>query len=174
MISHIGIYMMGQSGTPQDSVKPSHSVIGVAVALFLGSLLVLLVSLWELISVIQHSYNWNQFVLSISTFVNAVFFGLNLLQIAFSVTGIIVSIGLLRLREWARIGAIFLSTASLATLAFSLLIFVGATSETGRGGMAAGYGVLLFGVVFLLLSPFSIWWFVLLTREGVKSQFSRD
>jgi hypothetical protein len=163
-----------QPGTRQNTVKPSLSIVAVAVVLLLGSLLILSASLWMLNSMIQHSYNWNQFLQSISTFVNAVFFGLTLLQIAFSLMGIIVSVGLLQLREWARNAAIILSTVPVTILAFSLLIFLGAVSQTGRGGIAAGYAVLLYGAFFLLLLPLSIWWYVVLARERVKSQFSRN
>jgi tellurite resistance protein TehA-like permease len=123
---------------------------------------------------ISHSYDWNNFRMSISTFVNAIFFGLTLLQIAFSLMGIIVAIGLLQLRESARRAAIFLSTVPVAILAMSLLLFLGATSEHGRGGIGAMYGVWLYGAFFLLLLPLSIWWCVVLTRAGVKPQFSRN
>jgi hypothetical protein len=82
--------------------------------------------------------------------VNAMYFALNLLQIAFSQMGIIVSIGLLQLREAARKAA---------------------NSRTGREGIAAGYGAMLYGTFLLLLLPLSIWWCVALRRVRVKSQF---
>jgi hypothetical protein len=82
--------------------------------------------------------------MSVSTLVNAMFFALTLLQIVFSLMGIIVSIGLLQLRESARVAAIFLSTVPAAILAISLLIFLGANSRRGREGMAAGYGFFLY------------------------------
>jgi magnesium-transporting ATPase (P-type) len=163
-----------QPSTSQSLVKPSRSVVAVAVALLLGSLVILSVSFWVLNSMIQHSYDWNQFVLSISTFVNAVFFGLTLIQTVFSLMGIIVSIGLLQSRGWARKAAILLSTLPVAMLAFALLIFWGATSETGRGGIVAAYYLLLYGAFFLLLLPLSIWWFVVLSRDTVKSQFREE
>lgn len=76
--------------------------------------------------------------------------------------GLMVSIGLLQLRELARRAAILLSTVPVAILAPSLLIFLGANSRTGREGIAAGYGFLLYGAFLLLLLPLSIWWFVVL------------
>lgn len=75
------------------------------------------------------------------------------------------------MRELARRTAIFLSTVPVAILVFSLLVFLDAGPRTGREGMAAGYGFLLYGAFLLLLLPLSIWWFVVLTRAGVKSQF---
>jgi len=121
---------------------------------------------------LQHSYDWNDFRMSISTLVNAMFFALTLLQIVFSLMGIIVSIGLLQLRESARMTAIFLSIVPAAILAFSLLIFLGANnSRRGREGMAAGYGFFLYGALLLLLLPLSIWWCIALTRARVRSQF---
>ncbi|SRR6266436_259604 len=159
----------------QNSVKPSASIIAVAVVLLLGSLLILSVSLWTLNYMIQHSYDWNDFRMSISTLVNAMSFALTLLQIVFSLMGIIVSIGLLQLRESARKAAIFLSTVPVVILTFSLLIFLSANaSRTGREGIAAGYGFFLYGAFFLPLLPLSIWWFVALTRAGVKSQFPEN
>jgi hypothetical protein len=155
----------------QLSVKPSPSIVAVAVVLLLGSLLVLSVSLWMLYSMISHSYDWNDFRMSISTFVNAIFFGLTLLQIAFSLMGIIVSIGLLQLRESARKAAIFLSTVPVVILIFSLFIFLGANSRTGREGIAAAYGAMLYGAFLLLLLPVSICWCIALMRIRVKSQF---
>lgn len=155
----------------QGSAKPSASIVAVAVVLLLGSLLILSVSLWGLYSVIHDSYDWNDFRRSILTLVNAVFFALTLLQIIFSLIGIMVSIGLLQLREFARRAAFFLSTVPLPILAFSLLIFLDANSRRGREGMAAGYGFFLYGAFLLLLLPLSIWWCVVLTRAGVKSQF---
>jgi hypothetical protein len=155
----------------QISAKPSASIVAVAVVLLLGSLLILSVSLWTLNYMIQHSYDWNDFRRSVSTLVNAMFFALTLLQIVFSLMGIIVSIGLLQLRESARMAAIFLSIVPAAILAFSLLIFLGANSRRGREGMAAGYGFFLYGDFLLLLLPLGIWWCVALTRVGVRSQF---
>jgi fumarate reductase subunit D len=158
----------------QPPVKPSASIVAVAVALLLGSLLILSVSLWTLNDMIQHSYDWNQFRMSISTFIGAIFFGLTLLQIAFSLMGIIVSIGLLQLRESARKATIFLSTVPVAILIFSLLLFLGATPARGRGEFVAAYVAELYGAFFLLLLPLSIWWCFVLTRVRVKSQFPEN
>jgi len=89
--------------------------------------------------------------------------------------GIIVSIGLLQLRESARKAAIFLSTVPVVILTFSLLIFLSANaSRTGREGIAAGYGFFLYGAFFLLLLPLSIWWCIALMRARVKAQFPEN
>jgi hypothetical protein len=161
-----------QPSTRRGSAKPSAALVAIAVVLLLGSLVILSASFWVLHSMNQRFSSWNQFRMSISTFVNAVFFWLTLLQIAFSLIGIITSIGLLQLRERARKAAVFLSTVPAAILAFTVLTFAGATSETGRGGLVAGYALLLYGAVFLIVLPVSIWWLVVLTRDRVKSQFS--
>jgi hypothetical protein len=159
----------------QISAKPSSSILAVAVVLLLGSLLILSVSLWTLNYMIQHSYDWNDFRMSISTLVNAMFFALTLLQIIFSLMGIIVSIGLLQLREFARKAAIFLSTVPIVILTFCLLILLTANeSRTGREGIAAGYGFFLYGAFFLPLLPLSIWWCIALMGARVKAQFPEN
>jgi hypothetical protein len=91
-----------------------------------------------------------------STFVNAMFFAFNLLQIAF------------------RKAAILLSTVPVAILIFSLFIFLSASSRTGREGVAAGYGAMLYGTFLLFLLPLSIWWCIALMRVRVKSQFPEN
>jgi len=175
LLSALAISIARRLRRRQISAKPSASIVAVAVVLLLGSLLILSVSLWTLNDMIQHSYDWNDFRMSISTLVNAMFFALTLLQIVFSLMGIMVSIGLLQLRESARMAAIFLSTVPVAILAFSMLIFLGANnSRRGREGIAAGYGFFLYGAFLLLLLPLSIWWCVALTRVRVKSQFPEN
>jgi hypothetical protein len=107
LLSILAISIARRLRRRQVSAKPSASIVAVAVVLLMGSLLILSVSLWTLNYMIQHSYDWNDFRRSVSTLVNAMFFALNLLQIVFSLMGIIVSIGLLQLRESARVAAFF-------------------------------------------------------------------
>ena len=162
---------MEQPNRDEKAGKPSVGIVAVAVALFLGSVLILGLSVWFLSSMVERAHNWNQFVQSISTFVDAMFFGLALLQVGFSLAGIVVSAGLLRLREGARKAAIFLCVIPPAILASSVAIFFGAARETEPGGTAAGYAVFVYGAFLFWMLPLSIWWLVALTREGAKAQF---
>ncbi len=119
----------------------------------------------------QSSYTTAQFLLYARSTANATVDLLTVLQIAFSLLGIVTAIGLLLLREWARKATIFLSTVPVCVLLFALLVFFDATHATGRGGLVAAYGFLMYGVFLLILIPLSIWWYVLLTRDKVRAQF---
>jgi len=91
------------------------------------------------------------------------------IQIAFSLLGIITSIGLLHLREPARKAAIFLSTVSLLILVLGLSFLLAVARSTHNPLFGAAF--LLYGALFVILIPISIWWLVLLRRESVRSQF---
>ena len=100
LLSVLAISIGRRLARRQVSAKPSASIVAVAAALLLGSLLILGVSSWELYSTIQHSYDWNDFRMSVSTLVNAVFFALTVLQIIFSLVGIMVSLASCKCGSW--------------------------------------------------------------------------
>jgi hypothetical protein len=87
--------------------------------------------------------------------------------ICFSLLGIVTSIGLLRLREWARRGTILLSTvpvlggAALAALHPPLLF----------PSQISGIVFAIFMYVLATLAVVSIWWLVVMTRKSVRDQF---
>jgi hypothetical protein len=87
----------------------------------------------------------------------------------FSLLGILVSIGLLRLQEPARKAAIFLLTVPLLLLVFALLVFLAAARST-HNVLFAG-PVLIFGGLFVILLPINICCLVLQGRNRVRSQF---
>jgi hypothetical protein len=129
------------------------SIIAIATGLLIGSVLIISGSIWLL------------FVRPDFLFLLPVF----VIQIAFSLLGIITAIGLLHLHEPARKAAIFLSTVPLIVLFFALLFLLAAARSTHNLVFAAAF--LIYGALFVILIPISIWWLVLLRRESVRSQF---
>jgi hypothetical protein len=98
--------------------------------------------------------------------------------ICFGLVGIATSIELLRLREWARRVTLFLATVPVAGCV--LLVALHPSSvfppEPGRGAILVMGDIYLLAYKLLLavLIPRSIWWWVLFTRESVRTQFRRD
>jgi hypothetical protein len=172
MIGQIASDSFRQNRTRPGYTGPSSAIICIAIVFSLGSLLVFGLSVWELKSVIDHSYDTNDFLGKISTPVNGLFFALNLFQLAISLPAIIASIVLLFLAEWARKAMIVFATVPVGGSAIAVLIFL-ASNGPGRAGLAAGMGFLIYGAAFLVFLPPSIWAWVVLTSDRGKSQFSR-
>lgn len=91
------------------------------------------------------------------------------IEVVFSLLGIVTSIGLLRLHEAARKFAIFFATVPLLILFLASLFLLAAARSTHNHFFAAG--VLIFSALFVVLIPISIWWLVVLRRDGVRSRF---
>ena len=138
-----------------DGQGPAPSIVAVAAVQFLGSLPFLYVcgiALWGTIWTTHDFANWPMLVVG---------FGLPFL---FSLVAIVTSIGLLRLREWARRATLYLATLPVSGCALFLILH-----------QQEPYDVPLFvGKASLaILIPISIWWWVLFTRNTVRSQFYR-
>jgi hypothetical protein len=160
-----------QSRTRPGYTGPSATILCIAIVFFLGSVLVFGLSVWELKSLIDHSYNTGDLLGKISTPVNGLFFALNLFQLAISLPAIIASIALLSLAEWARKATIVFATVPVGGSALAALIFL-ASNGPGRAGLAAGMGFLIYGAAFIVFLLPSIWAWVVLTGDRAKSQFS--
>jgi len=156
---------------PESAVRPSASILAAAVVFLLTSSVILFFSLWYLKSVYDHAGSMNQVLLYAQAPTVAIFDFMMLLQIALGLLGIVISIGLLRLQERARIAAIFLSVAFILGLFFALFLFLEAGDANGGASIIAAYGILIYGGCLVVLLPLCIWWLVLLTREKVRSQF---
>ena len=96
----------------------------------------------------------------------------------FGLLGLVTSIGLLRLREWARQLTLFLATVPVLGCALMILarpasIFPAAGSDEHDALMTVGSGFIL--VIYLYLLAFliviSAWWLVLFTRTRIKERF---
>ena len=95
------------------------------------------------------------------------------LPFLFSLVALVTSIGLLRRREWAR-----KATLGLATLPVSacILFLIFHHPQDADGALFAVPGVSrqIGKILLAILTPASIWWWILLTRDAVRSQFRRD
>lgn len=140
---------------------PSAPVIVVAPVQFLGSLPFLYVcgiALWGTI--------WVNHELANLPTVFIVVFGLPFL---FSLTAVVTSIGLLRLREWARRATLYLATLPVFACALFLILY------HPRDVYGAPFAVRdithpVGKILLAILIPVSIWWWVLFTRPSVKAQ----
>ena len=155
-----------------DHVGPSASIVTVAVVQFLGSGAVLLGwgrVLWGLI-LFYRMYPRNHQVLASEIWIFFI-----ALPIGFALLGVVTSIGLLFLREWARQLTILLSTVPVSV--YALLFVLRPPSlfppSPGPGGIFALGDIYLpiVGYLLVLLIPVSIWWLILFTRASVKAQF---
>ena len=96
--------------------------------------------------------------------------------LAIGLLGMGSSMGLLCMREWARKTTIFLATVPVSVCV--LLVILRPRTlfppDPGQGAMLAfGGGVYLVLLMYLLivLIPISIWFYKVLTRESIRSQF---
>lgn len=90
-----------------------------------------------------------------------------------AVWGITTSIGLFRLRRWARISTlIFSGLLAFFGVLSSPFILVVHIPDTPGANPAVMSGIKIFMVVFYLtLAAIGIWWLIYLTRPAVKAQF---
>jgi hypothetical protein len=87
------------------------------------------------------------------------------LPFLFSLVAVVTAVGLLGLREWARRATLWLATLPLAGCAVFLVLYPSQPYDILRP-----IAKILLGI----LAAISIWWWVLFTRNSVRSQFRRD
>ncbi|MHB8217456.1 MAG: hypothetical protein ACYDDS_15375 [Candidatus Sulfotelmatobacter sp.] len=152
--------------------KPSGSIVAVAVVQFLGSLAVLAPSALFLAEELQIHHLYPQ---SYRLLHPAVYVVLIAIPICFGLLGIVTSMGLLRLRGWARRLTLFLSIVPVSGCAFLVILHPSSVfpPEPGQGAILAMGDIYLFAYKLLLviLIPVSIWWLVLMSQQKVRSQF---
>jgi|SRR5260370_4312925 len=108
--------------------------------------------------------------------VNARLVAYVVLPLCFSLLGLITSVGLFGLREWARKVAIFLSVAPVTICGLLLLLRPDAIFQPDIGLKYAiltvgDLGIVVYAWMFVILIPVSVWWLILFTRKSVRSQF---
>jgi hypothetical protein len=157
-----------QRGSPSvqelDVYGPPPSIVAVAVVQFLGSLPFLYVcgiALWGTIWVTHDFVHWPTLV---------VIFGLPFL---FSFVAVVTSVGLFRLREWARRATLYLATFPVSGCALFLILYH-PQDVYGAPFAVRDVSHLVGTVLLAILIPISFWWWVLFTRNTVRSQFRRD
>lgn len=158
-------------GTRSGGPGPSASVVVVAGIQFLVSAAALIfwgLNLWGLVvSYRRYPSNHQRFEPEVWIFYIAVPVGLALL-------GLVTSIGLLRLQEWARRCTIFLSIVPVSTYALLLIMRPSSLFPPERGGGIYAIGDVYLDIVGFLvaaLAPISIWWLVLFTGPSLKARF---
>jgi hypothetical protein len=138
-----------------EPVSPKELKIGVVLAaavFFMGSVLILL-----------------------SGILNARLFAYAVLPFCFSLLGVIASVGLFGLREWARKTAIFLSVAPVTICGLLFLLQPNAIFQPDAGIKYAiltvgDLGIVVYVCMFVALIPVSVWWLIRFTRESVRSE----
>jgi hypothetical protein len=139
----------------------------------MGSVLILLATVWIFTDAAESYRDAGQ---PLSGIVNARLFAYGVLPVCFSLLGVITSVGLLGLREWARKMAIFLSVGPMTICGLLLLLRPEAIFPPDAGAkyaiLAVGdLGIVVYACMFVILIPVSVWWLILFTRESVRSQF---
>jgi hypothetical protein len=152
----------------KKAVRPSISIAGAALVLAFGSIALPLVGSWFLIGAISGYLKWRvpfpDFLSAPGLFVFALPFG-------FSLLGLMTAVGLMRLQEWARRAAIFLSVAPILGCALMVSFHPLSVFPPSPGPLFAGLGLWLYQTLLVILTPVSVWWLLLFTRVSVKAQF---
>jgi hypothetical protein len=156
-------------------MKRSPGVTFAAVVALVGSILILLLGLVMAIAMMFVPIPSSGQLPASPTFMRVVFLLLSLLYLLPAGWGIATSVGLFRLKNWARVSmiifAVLLSAMGLFTGLGSLLITIPqgvATPATPVITFGAKVGMALF---WFALLGIGIWWLVLFTRAAVKTQF---
>ena len=145
---------------------PSGSILAVAAIQFLGSVVLLVAASLFLFQDLQLYYRYPSTYRPLHPDVYVVYVAL---PIGFSLLGIITSVGLCLLREWARKVTLFLAVAPAAV--YTVLVILRPPSVF-TGGIGDIYLYIVEGALFLLV-PVGLWWLILFTRASAQKQFQR-
>lgn len=148
----------------KSSPGASASILAVAASEFLGSVVLLVPASLFLFQDLQLHYRYPSTYRPLHPDVYVVYVAL---PIGFSLLGIIASVGLVFLREWARKVTLFLAVAPAAI--YTVLVILRPPSLF-TGGIGDIYLYIVEGALFLLI-PVSAWWLILFTRASVQKQF---
>jgi hypothetical protein len=151
---------------------PSRSIVAAAVVQLVGSLAVLFPSGLFLAEEIElhRLYPRTYHFLHPSVYVTLI-----AIPISLGLFGVVSSIGLLQLREWARKATLFLSVVPVVGCAVLVILHPPTVfpPEPAQGAILVMGDIYLLAYKFLLaiLIPVSTWWLVLFTQRGVRSRF---
>jgi hypothetical protein len=155
-----------------DRLRPSGSIIAVAAVQLLGSLAVLVLSGLFLVDQLQ-LYRLRQYPRYYLFSQPALFVVLIVVPIFLCLLGTVTSIGLVRLREWARRVTLYFPTVPLLICALWLVLHH--PRDVGGALLVIGDLSNAFAAYLLvILAPISLWWWILFTRKSVRSQFRRN
>jgi len=164
--------MPSTSGRKSDPRSPS--IVAVAVVQFIGSVVFLIPAGIFLLEDFQLYRLYPQTYRPLHP---AVYVFYMVLPIGFALMGIVTSIGLWFLREWARKSTLFLTIVPAMTYTGLVILRPSSVFPGGRTGAGALFtvgGDIYFDVVaglVCLLVPVSIWWLLFLNDSAVKARF---
>ena len=90
---------------------------------------------------------------------------------AFSILMMILAVGLLRTKEWARQIAVYVVVPYLVALIIATSVALAGTPAPALAVDAAGIYLVLLLWFLLPVVPIVIWWQILLTRRNIRSLF---
>lgn len=150
-------------------MKRSLGVTFAAVVALLGSLATLLMGLFLVLFLILSNYAPKSPALHTTvTLLSA------LILIVPAGLGIATSVGLFRLKRWARI-SILIFAALLALMGFFtpfFLLTAPAPPNTGQAPEIWRYTQIALSVFYFFLAAIGVWWLVFFNRKAVKDQFT--
>ncbi|HST10826.1 MAG TPA: hypothetical protein VLL05_10650 [Terriglobales bacterium] len=155
-------------------MKRSPGVTFSAVTALIGSILTFLVGLVMVAVMIFAPLPATGQTPMSPAFMRGMFVALSLFYLVPAVWGIATGIGLLRLRNWARISIIVFSVLLVLTGFFAGLVSLLMPTPAGAAGATAAMtlGVKIGMAVFwLTLLGIGVWWLIFFTRSTVKVQF---
>lgn len=157
-----------------DRLHRSAGVTVIAVLALLGSSLTLLLGFGMIaLAFISPAMSTSQFALS-PVALKLLFFSISLVYIVPAIWGIFTSIGLFRLRNWARISIIVFSVILILMSGFSVLLTLFMPMPPSPGVDSASIQTfvrLAMSIFWGALVGLGIWWIVFFTRAKVKQQF---
>ena len=157
-----------------SSSKPPASIIVAAIVAVLGSLLTMLSMALGLIGFYLAPAGKD--LSGAPPFAIAVASGAFVFMLVFSAFGVLTGLGLLQLKNWARISALvwsglavfFCSLAMLFVLVLPFPPMPGAAQNVNIAGVKAVLGI-IYGLPILI----GVWWIILFNEKGTKALFAR-
>lgn len=153
-------------------MKRSAGVTVIALLSMIGSILVLLIGILLIVVMALFPPPPSNNQIPASFFKVLMLFGA-LIYIGPSIWGILTSVGLFRLRKWARISIIVFSILLvLMAVPSGLISFLIPTPEVKNAapGFLPVFRIVMAGF-WLMLAAIGTWWLIFFTRSGVKAQF---
>lgn len=154
--------------------KPPASVTAAGIVAIIGSVLTLLGSCLVVLAILvtptsQTGPQLPSFARNLTVGAIAFFIGL-------AIFGIFTGVGVLRLKNWARISALVWSGITAAICGFSLAFLTFIPLPTPAGSPMPG-GIMTFvrvttGLFYAVPLGIAIWWLILFNRQGITSQFA--
>jgi hypothetical protein len=153
----------------------SAGVTVIAGLVMIGSVLTLLVGLLMLAVMMWAPVSPSAQFPGSPVFMKLMFAALSVMYILPAIWGILTSVGLFRLKNWARISTIVFSVLLIVISAFPVLLTLAMPIPQTPGGAAdpavmTGIRIAM-GVFWLVQLGIGIWWLVFFTRPKVKLQF---